>query len=275
VYKLTYEALMKIVFLLTLSVLFSKNILADQLDTYLNQIDAKKIYGSLSESVYVSMMQQEDFLKPGLAKKIALSLKESYKTVDFYEGIKSELKSKIKDSDFKTLVEFRKSDFGKKITKMEVHCSTPKGMSEIPEFAKKLYKSKPDNLRIKLLYKVIKDTGTIDLSVDSAERTSFQIALGINASRSKKDKMTVLEMLNKIEMAKHTITKNVTEQLLMHSLFCYKDLSIKELVSYEGHVSNKVSLSVARTSNSAMKELHKKAMIGFEDNLEKRFKSKK
>lgn len=262
---------MKVIFL-SLIILVSQSVFADHLETYLEQINAKKIYDSLSESVYVSMMQQEKMLKPGVAKKIALSLKESYKTVNFYEGIKAQLKSKIKDADFKTLVDFRNSKFGKKLTKVEVHCSTPEGMNELPAFAKVLYKSKPDPVRVKILHNIIKTTGAIELSVDSAERTAFQIALGINASKPKKERTTVLEMLNKIEREKALIVRNVTEQLLMHSLFCYKDLTIKELVNYETHVIKKESLLVARTSNSTMQELHKKAMVGFEDNLEKRFK---
>ncbi len=128
--------------------------------------------------------------------------------------------------------EWLRSDFGRKIVKLEEHAWSPENASQRASFAAKLAGAPPSPARQQLVRRLDLATGTTETLLESAELSAFGAAMALDSTRPKGDRVGEDRIRVQIDQERQATRERCQAVVATTFLYAYQHLSDGDLFQY-------------------------------------------
>lgn len=170
--------------------------------------------------------------QPVLAKKITAIMRESFDVKRAEENLYTFLIGNTQIGFLEKAVQWAETPLAQKINTEEMAASKPEAQAGLLRFMADLQETPPSEARVALIHEYEKITGLAELSTQIIIEVMRGMGESVNLALPEDKRQTPNQMEEEMEKARLDIREAMREQIIITSLYSYRNISDEELTQY-------------------------------------------
>lgn len=229
--KIKLSSLISLLLIATLS--HANDPISRAIDELMHLSGAEKQFSNLPEQIIAGMQagaaQQGGSLPPELTQKVQRAAAQAYNSNNIKQRVRQQLRQQLSVKDIKQLMEWLKSDTGRKITQAEEKASTPQAIAEAMRTGSSIQVSAQ---RQQLFKQLDQATDMSQNNIDIAMFTAVAVSTGMVAGLPVEQRPPHAQIQASIEQMRPNMTAAMRQQLQLMLAYTYRNISDAELNRY-------------------------------------------
>ncbi len=189
-------------------------------------------------------------------KAFQKAFRDSYNAERLQGQVSKQIEKDLNPETMRKVLEWLRTELGKKITGLEEAASTPQGAQQAQVFAKKLQAAPPDPNRFALVRRLNLAADSTELTLSVAQSTAIAVATALDSVQPREKRLGPDRVRIQVERQRPQMRQAFDQMGIVHSLYTYQTLSDGELERY-----------VAFAESELGTEYHNVVTRAFEDAL--------
>jgi hypothetical protein len=181
-------------------------------------------------------------------------IRNFYNGESLKQGIRMRIDRSLDREHTLKVLNWLRSDLGRRITKLEEDASTPESEGKLQSYAAELRDKPPSPERIELIQRLDSAAKISELSAEVTVLTGFAISFGFKSVVPRDEQLDADQLLKRMKSRRDQLIPLFRKLNMVKSLYIYQTLADSELESYVGFADSESGGWYHRVLSEAYKE---------------------
>jgi hypothetical protein len=171
-------------------------------------------------------------LPPAQYQALRRTLREAFSATTIARQVSKKLRSELDPLLEKELLDWLRSDLGKKIAKLEESARDPQAMKDMQAYATQIKEAPPPPERLALARQIDLASHATEINLDILEATSFSVAISVDATLPGQQRQGEERLRLLMDRQRPKWRDDYQSLMVVSRLYTYQTLSDEELERY-------------------------------------------